>query len=146
MPRRPAKRAHDLIDLTGDDESETRQKRPAPNGHHNQQQHSPGQGGTSVYGSSSSQAAPSSTAEPDYLDLTQDDDGPPLELYGTFDGKIVGVRYYRGYASAGENVLCRREPNNQVRATPSGLILCLSCDMAWKLTSDISVRLQCHSG
>ncbi|KAF5591503.1 helicase-like transcription factor [Fusarium pseudoanthophilum] len=113
MPRRPAKRAHDLIDLTGDDESETRQKRPVPNGHHNQQQHSPGQGGTSVYGSSSSQAAPSSTAEPDYLDLTQDDDGPPLELYGTFHGKIVGVRYYRGYASAGENVLCRREPNNQ---------------------------------
>jgi hypothetical protein len=65
----------------------------------------------------------------------------------SIDGKIVGVRYYRGYASAGgtfhasgcatkshkftENVLCRREPNNQVRATPSGLILSLSCDMAW---------------
>jgi hypothetical protein len=92
MPRRPAKRAHDLIDLTGDDESETRQKRPAPNGHHNQQQHSPGQGGTSVYGSSSSQAAPSSTAEPDYLDLTQDDDGPPLELYGTF-GTTLSSRF-----------------------------------------------------
>ncbi|KAF4342905.1 helicase-like transcription factor [Fusarium beomiforme] len=113
MPRRD-KRAHNLIDLTGDDESETRQKRPARNDHHNQQhQQYAGQGGTSVYGSSSSQTVPSSTAEPDYLDLTQTDDGPPLELYGTFDGKIVGVRYYRGYASAGENVLCRREPTNQ---------------------------------
>jgi hypothetical protein len=83
MPRRPAKRAHDLVDLTGDDESETRQKRPAPSGHQNQHHHYPGQGGTSVYGTSSSQTVPSSTAEPDYLDLTQDDDGPPLELYGT---------------------------------------------------------------
>lgn len=26
--------------------------------------------------------------------------------------KIVGVRYYRGYASVGERVLLRREPNN----------------------------------
>ncbi|KAL4729593.1 hypothetical protein ACLX1H_004013 [Fusarium chlamydosporum] len=114
MPRR-AKRAHDLIDLTGDDdESETRQKRPALNGPSSQHQHQnyPGQGGTSVYGATSSQNVPSSTAEPDYLDLTQDDEGPPLELYGTFDGKIVGVRYYAGYASPGEAVLCRREPNN----------------------------------
>lgn len=86
MPRR-AKRAHDLIDLTGDDdESETRQKRPALNGPSSQHQHQnyPGQGGTSVYGATSSQNVPSSTAEPDYLDLTQDDEGPPLELYGTF--------------------------------------------------------------
>jgi hypothetical protein len=86
MPR-STKRAHDFIDLTGDDESETRQKRPALNGPSSQHQHQnrPGQGGTSVYGSgSSSQNVPSSTAEPDYLDLTQDDEGPPLELYGTF--------------------------------------------------------------
>ncbi|EKJ78955.1 hypothetical protein FPSE_00812, partial [Fusarium pseudograminearum CS3096] len=98
------KRAHDFVDLTGDDESETRQKRPALNGPASQHQHQdrPGQGGTSVYGGgSSSQNAPSSTAEPDYLDLTQDDEGPPLELYGTFHGKIVGVRYYAGYASPG---------------------------------------------
>lgn len=81
------KRAHDVVDLTGDDESETRQKRPAT-GSSIQRQHQsqsyPGQGGTSVYGGSSSQNVPSSTAEPDYLDLTQDDEGPPLELYGTF--------------------------------------------------------------
>ncbi|KAF4449940.1 hypothetical protein F53441_6859 [Fusarium austroafricanum] len=113
MPR-PAKRAHDFIDLTGDDESETRQKQKRPN--RNGQHQTPGKGGTRVNAGSSSQAAPSSTAEPDYLDLTQDDDGPPLELYGTFAGKIVGVRYYRGYASPGEAVLCRREPDNQYDA------------------------------
>ncbi|KAM0563595.1 hypothetical protein ACHAPJ_001319 [Fusarium lateritium] len=119
MPRK-AKRAHELIDLTGDDESETRQKRPAranANGQSSQHQRAPsfypGQGGTSVYGNSSSQNAPSSTADPEYLDLTQDDDGPPQELYGTNAGKIVGVRYYRGYASPGETVVCKREPNNQ---------------------------------
>ncbi|KAF5667865.1 helicase-like transcription factor [Fusarium heterosporum] len=101
MPK-ATKRAHNLIDLTGDDETETRQKR--------QHQNVPGQGGTSVYGNSSQ--VPPSTAEPDFFDLTQEDDGPPLELYGTFAGKIVGVRYYRGYASPGEFVLCRREPSN----------------------------------
>lgn len=82
------KRAHDVVDLTGDDESETRQKRPATGSssqrqHQSQSQSYPGQGGTSVYGGSS-QNVPSSTAEPDYLDLTQDDEDPPLELYGTF--------------------------------------------------------------
>ncbi|KJZ79301.1 hypothetical protein HIM_01452 [Hirsutella minnesotensis 3608] len=54
-----------------------------------------------------------STQEPELVDLTQQDDGPPTELYGTFDGKIVGVRYYSGYASPGEAVLCHREPHNQ---------------------------------
>jgi SWI/SNF-related matrix-associated actin-dependent regulator of chromatin subfamily A3 len=87
MPR-AAKRAHDLIDLTGDDASETRQKRPARNG----LQNSPAQGGTSVYGGSSQ--VPSSTADPDFFDLTQDDDGPPLELYGSF-GMLHTCMTYR---------------------------------------------------
>ncbi|KAF4995851.1 hypothetical protein FDECE_12665 [Fusarium decemcellulare] len=120
MPRRrPAKRAHEFIDLTGDDETETRPKRPAlAAGKSNAQRSTPGQGGTSVYGSQPSSsrdvfASQSSVFEPEYLDLTQESDGPPVELYGTFAGKIVGVRYYRGYASPGETVLCRREPHNQ---------------------------------
>ncbi|CAG9950071.1 unnamed protein product [Clonostachys rosea f. rosea IK726] len=50
--------------------------------------------------------------DPDVLDLTQEEDGPPRELYNTLDAKIVGVRYYNGFASAGEVVLCRREPTN----------------------------------
>jgi SWI/SNF-related matrix-associated actin-dependent regulator of chromatin subfamily A3 len=33
-----------------------------------------------------------------------------LEEYGTLATKIVGVQYYRGYASAGEQAVCRREP------------------------------------
>lgn len=40
------------------------------------------------------------------------------------DGKIVGVRYYTGYASPGEAVLCHREPENQA---------CDSCVMRWDL-------------
>lgn len=32
--------------------------------------------------------------------------------YGALAGKVVGVRYYTGFATAGEMVLCRREPHN----------------------------------
>ncbi|KAH7402017.1 SNF2 family N-terminal domain-containing protein [Phaeosphaeria sp. MPI-PUGE-AT-0046c] len=34
-------------------------------------------------------------------------------LYGVMHGKIVGVRYYNGYATVGEMVVVRREPTNQ---------------------------------
>ena len=34
-------------------------------------------------------------------------------LYGMLHNKIVGVRYYNGYATVGEMVICRREPQNQ---------------------------------
>ncbi|KAH9860477.1 hypothetical protein J1614_011808 [Plenodomus biglobosus] len=33
-------------------------------------------------------------------------------LYGTLSNKIVGVRFYDGYATTGEMVVCRREPHN----------------------------------
>ena len=39
------------------------------------------------------------------------DDG--FDLYGTLQTKIVGVRYYNGYATMGEHVLIKREPGNQ---------------------------------
>ncbi|KAB5572425.1 helicase-like protein [Coniochaeta sp. 2T2.1] len=78
---------------------------------------------TSSYGTQSSQRVPSSQAiplsqtagyeEPELIDLTQEEDGPDRELYGSLDGKVVGVRYYRGYASPGEVVICHREPHNQ---------------------------------
>ena len=32
--------------------------------------------------------------------------------YGTLLTKIVGIRYYNGYATIGEHVVCRREPTN----------------------------------
>lgn len=53
--------------------------------------------------------------EPEIIDLTQPDEGPAPELYGTLDTKIVGVRYYNGVASPGEVVICKREPSNPVR-------------------------------
>ncbi|RYP22495.1 hypothetical protein DL767_009029 [Monosporascus sp. MG133] len=67
--------------------------------------------------SSSNRYAPRSSwvadDEVDVVDLTQDDDSTPsLELYGTLDNKIVGVRYYNGVVTPGEMVLCRREPGN----------------------------------
>ncbi|KAF4976630.1 hypothetical protein FZEAL_6731 [Fusarium zealandicum] len=71
MPR-PAKRAHELIDLTGDDDTETRSKRPT-------QSRPLNPGTASFYPGQASQVA-----EPDYLDLTQENDGPVKELYGTF--------------------------------------------------------------
>lgn len=51
--------------------------------------------------------------EPELLDLTQADDGPALQLYGTIENKIVGCRYYNGIVSPGEVVVLRREPSNQ---------------------------------
>ncbi|KAF4556886.1 SNF2 family N-terminal domain-containing protein 8 [Elsinoe fawcettii] len=35
------------------------------------------------------------------------------ELYGVHPAKVVGIRYYNGYANAGETVILRREPENQ---------------------------------
>jgi SWI/SNF-related matrix-associated actin-dependent regulator of chromatin subfamily A3 len=111
MPRR-VKRAIDVVDLTGEEPHQAQQKRQAL-GTTQQSRlnanaapvYSSGIGGTSVYSSSPSYAAcpPSqsssqisgrqghhpasqsfaSTQEPDVLDLTQQDDGPPKELYGS---------------------------------------------------------------
>lgn len=76
----------------------------------------------------------SSVQELDYVDLTQEDDGPPKELYCILskldksvspknladkchsDATIVGVRYYDGRATQGEVVLVERQPQNQYDA------------------------------
>ncbi|KAI9167044.1 matrix-associated actin-dependent regulator [Paramyrothecium foliicola] len=111
MPR-SAKRRREVIDLTEDDGSGASQPKKVatsasqPGGG---VYASTGIGGSRVY---NGDAPPSSAAEPEQFDLTQDE-GPERELYGSLDGKIVGVRYYNGFASLGEVVLCRREPNNQ---------------------------------
>ncbi|KAL6807880.1 SNF2 family N-terminal domain-containing protein [Trichoderma sp. SZMC 28013] len=108
MPRRK-RAAAEFIDLTGDSPEPVR-KRPAVSSSQTSRAPS-GLNYASQRGQSF--AYPAATQEPDYLDLTQDDDTADKEFYGTFDGKIVGVRYYDGYASPGEAVLCRREPENQ---------------------------------
>jgi len=38
--------------------------------------------------------------------------------YGEMSAKVVGVQYYRGHASQGEQILMRREPGNHSTATP----------------------------
>ncbi|KAG6009396.1 hypothetical protein E4U54_008571 [Claviceps lovelessii] len=121
MSGRPKRTFRHVVDLTGDSESQPRAKRHSPVSG----TLSTGLGGSSVYTSSplrgqsstsSSQPMSSSQTalyEDEVLDLTQDDDGPPRELYGIFNTKIVGVQYYNGRASPGEVVLCHREPDNE---------------------------------
>ena len=52
----------------------------------------------------------------DLIASTQDGDmndtDDMLELYGTLQTKIVGVRFYHGHATIGEHVIIRREPTN----------------------------------
>ncbi|KAI1881221.1 hypothetical protein JX265_000047 [Neoarthrinium moseri] len=72
----------------------------------------------SSHSQSSSFRFPASTQaiddeEAELIDLTQAEEGPPLELYGTHDAKIVGVRYYNGVVTPHELVVCKREPQNQ---------------------------------
>jgi hypothetical protein len=69
-----------------------------------------------------------SQQDPVYIDDDDDDDDDEEEdasatqgfteqeyswmLYGRMRANIVGVRYYNGYATVGEMVVLRREPNN----------------------------------
>ncbi|KAJ4300622.1 hypothetical protein N0V88_003306 [Collariella sp. IMI 366227] len=132
MPPRPVKRPREVIDLTGDTQKRPRPaKSPRyPSASYSSQPSVPGSSQPSL--SVAYSQAPSSSpafhagrylssfqnlgnydAEPSTQDLTQRDDDPQLELYGSFDGKVVGVRYYNGMATAGEVVVCKREPSNQ---------------------------------
>lgn len=45
--------------------------------------------------------------------MSQDvDEGYGWVCVGAVDAKIVGVRYYNGYASMNEQVMVKREPSN----------------------------------
>ncbi|EEY14814.1 transcription termination factor 2 [Verticillium alfalfae VaMs.102] len=48
------------------------------------------------------------------IDLTQSNDEPSMEFYGSLPTKVVGVRYYAGNASAGEIVLCKPRTSQSV--------------------------------
>ncbi|KAG5928060.1 hypothetical protein E4U42_001335 [Claviceps africana] len=121
MTGRQKRTFRDVVDLTGDSGSQPQAKRRLPASGSG----STGLGGSAVYISSPPYGQPSSSSsqpmsssqtalyENEVLDLTQDDDGPPRELYGIFNTKIVGVQYYNGHASPGEVVLCHREPENE---------------------------------
>lgn len=51
------------------------------------------------------------------IDLTQAEDniGVGFVPVGMIENKVVGVRYYSGFATKGESVRLVREPTNQVR-------------------------------
>lgn len=128
----PKKRPHEVIDLTDDDPVVEKSARPRLSGPSSQSSlyngsSQRGQGQSSYASSSQPQSQHGSGSqrsgygysqssfaddEPEVLDLTQVDDGPALQLYGTTDNKIVGCRYYNGIVSPGELVVLRREPSN----------------------------------
>jgi SWI/SNF-related matrix-associated actin-dependent regulator of chromatin subfamily A3 len=100
----PPKRAAEAIDLT--DDTSTRGRAP-------KQQRT-------AYNSTQSGAS-----QQDAVYIDDDDEEEDMSatqgmseqlyswtLYGTMHGKIVGVRYYTGYATEGEMVVVRREPHN----------------------------------
>ncbi len=99
------KRDIETIDLTGDDMPTSITS----------SQHFPGNG--------PSQLTRDSWVEQDEHDAedivisSQDGDDSvtaTYQLYSILQTKIVGVQYYRGYASDGEHVIVRREPSNPV--------------------------------
>ncbi|KAI9667568.1 MAG: hypothetical protein M1821_000384 [Bathelium mastoideum] len=109
MPRTKLKRDVEAIDLTGDsdDENAARQAPLKPR--------------------LSQNSTASTTAEESENDDEEADGFVPsqealdqafanFQLYGTLGGKIVGVRYYNGYATIGEMVVLQREPHNQYDA------------------------------
>lgn len=108
MARPKRDRPVDVVDLTNDTP-------PPPKNPRLDSGQAHGSGGPSQPAPSQvpSASQPVEGDDEDPLDLTQhDSSSPPLELYGSMDNKIVGVRYYNGIATSGELVVLRREPNN----------------------------------
>ena len=102
----------DFIDLTGDDDDENFVSRKRVN-----HLGSSSQPSASQSLSSSSQGGRHlwevNDEENDIIDLSQDvDEGNGWLCVGAIDAKIVGVRYYSGYASMNEQVMVKREPGN----------------------------------
>lgn len=127
------KRPREVIDLTDDEpvgksvkprfagpssQSSLYSARPSQRGHGLSSSYASSSQPFSLNGSSSQRSGfgysqgSFADEDPEVLDLTQADDGPALQLYGTIDNKIVGCRYYDGIVSPGELVVLRREPSN----------------------------------
>lgn len=103
------KRNAGFVDLTGDDQN-TPPRRKKARVTVNQPQGSQPQASQSLSGR---EAWTEADEDNEVLDLTQDaDEGAGWTCVGAIDGKIVGIRYYNGLATPGENVLVKREPNN----------------------------------
>ncbi|KAI6783378.1 uncharacterized protein J7T54_004405 [Emericellopsis cladophorae] len=68
----------DVVDLTGEDSDHE----------------PPSQARRLYYATSTSTPTPTQTFEPDSVDLTQEDDGPIRELYGTLEGQLTGEKEF----------------------------------------------------
>ncbi|KAG9196613.1 SWI/SNF-related matrix-associated actin-dependent regulator of chromatin subfamily A3 [Alternaria panax] len=114
----PKRRAYEAIDLTGDDDAPPYSSSP---------HRAPKQARTS-YNQAQRTTSGSSQADAIFIDDDEEDEASQevpdatqaynqqqysFDLYGTMNGKIVGVRYYDGYATTGEIVLLQREPRNK---------------------------------
>ncbi|KAF2645809.1 hypothetical protein P280DRAFT_417930 [Massarina eburnea CBS 473.64] len=91
-----------------------------------QSQRAPKQPRTAPYGNGSSQQEPLVIDDDDDEEEDEEDGSQEVPdstqgysdaalsyvMYGKLDTKIVGVRFYNGYATMGEMAICRREPQN----------------------------------
>jgi SWI/SNF-related matrix-associated actin-dependent regulator of chromatin subfamily A3 len=105
------KRVSSWIDLTGDDDENPPQKQTRVN----QPSGSQPPASQSLYSASLSRPDvwENNNAGDEIIDLSQDvDEGFGWLCMGAIDGKIVGIRYYDGYATVGEQVMVKREPGN----------------------------------
>ncbi|KAL3427406.1 SNF2 family domain-containing protein [Phlyctema vagabunda] len=104
-PVMSGKRSHDaIIDLTTSEEDSSQPQAKHPR--NSQPQHARD---TWALGSTQAEA----NVETDLVDASQEaEEGFGWTCVGAIDGKIVGVRYYNGYATVGESVLIKREPSN----------------------------------
>lgn len=106
----PGKRKNDFIDLTSDDENVHRQHKRV-----NQRSSQPSASQSFNSGSQTVRDLWSVGNDEgnDIIDLSQDvDEGNGWVCVGVIDVKIVGVRYYNGYATVDEQVMVKREPGN----------------------------------
>lgn len=112
------KRKSNFIDLTASSDNENappprKHARVNPNGSFSASQPSSSQSLNSSSQSARDAWLGGNDEENDIIDLSQDaDEGFGWVCVGAIDAKIVGVRYYDGYATMNEQVMVKREPGN----------------------------------
>ena len=108
-PSTNSKRKIEVIDLIDSDDEPTNPARKAPRAANHPGIYSQSERDTWVISDDDNDAN-------ELMHNSQDGGGgldEGFDLYGILQTKIVGVRYYNGYATLGEHVLIRREPSNQ---------------------------------
>jgi SWI/SNF-related matrix-associated actin-dependent regulator of chromatin subfamily A3 len=107
------KRASSWVDLTGSDDENLPQRKQARVNQPGSSQPRASQSFSNIHSLNSRDSWTESNEENEIIDLSQDvDEGFGWTCIGSLDGKIVGIRYYNGYATPGEQVMVKREPRN----------------------------------